>query len=107
MERIFFIDLDGNIIENEEYGSHIGLAMYIIDNNENLKQAFMNSGNKKQDLFLVNDIGYILGSSSEYNRFLILNKEKTTTKQKQIAITFIRDGYEYYFSDDEKTKSRF
>ena len=52
MDEIFFVDLDGNVIENKEYSSHIGLAKYILSNNKELLEEFNNSGYEREDLFL-------------------------------------------------------
>ena len=99
MDKIFFIDLAGQIIENPEIASHIGLAIDIINKNDELKQQFSVSGYDKQDLFLVENVGYTLGSATEYDKFLIINKEKATKAQKQTAFRFVQEGYSYYFSN--------
>lgn len=109
MDRIFFIDLDGKIIENNDYSSHIGLAIHTVENNEKLKEIFNSTDysiNKRYDLFLVNYIGYTLGYSNEYDSRLIINKEKATEAQKKTAFKFVQSGYSYQFNTAEESKTR-
>ena len=109
MDRVFFIDLEGKILENADYASHIGLAMFLVENNEELKKIFNTTDysiNKRYGLFLVNYIGYTLGYSNEYDQRLIINKEKATKSQKQTAFEFVQSGYSYQFNIDEETKKR-
>ncbi len=104
MEEVFFIDLDGKVIESDTIASHIGLAKDIVEKDENLKQEFIESGYYKEDIFLTNYKGYILGSGMPYNRFILVNKEKTTPAQKKTALIYLEEGYRPYFTDDEKEK---
>jgi len=106
MEEVFFIDLNGNIISDDHISSHIGLSKKIVQNDEYLKEKFIESGYDKEDIFLLEYIGYTLGSGMPYNRFLIINKEKTTKKQKETQFRFVQEGYAFHFTDEEtKTKS--
>ena len=106
-DKVFFIDLSGNIIENEEIESHIGLAIYILDNNEELKKQFENSNYERQDLFLINEIGYTLGYHSQYDSRLIINREKATPAKKKTEFEFVKQGYKFEFTTDENVKRRF
>ena len=106
MDEIFFVDLDGNVIENKEYSSHIGLAKYILSNNKELLEEFNNSGYEREDLFLTEYIGYTLGVNTEYERFLIINKEKTTRVQKARDFEFVKDGFSYTFTESIESKQR-
>ena len=106
MDRVFFIDLDGNIIENEQYASHIGLAIYILENNERLNKIYKSSGYNQQDLFLINHVGYIEGYSNDYQQLLIINKDKATKAQKETAFKFVQSGYSYQFSNDDYNLTR-
>ena len=109
MDRVFFIDLEGKILENADYASHIGLAMYLVENNEELKKIFNTTdyaNNKRYDWFLVNYLGYTLGYGNEYDKRLIINKEKATKAQKQTAFEFVQSGYSYQFNTDEEAKKR-
>ena len=65
------------------------------------------NGYEKEDLFLVDYKGYILGSGTNYNKFIIVNKEKTTSSQKKTALTYIEEGYHPYFTDEEIVKHKF
>ncbi len=105
-DRVFFIDSEGKVIENEEYESHIGLATFIINNNEKLKKEFEDSGYTRQDLFLIEYVGYTLGYRTQYEGRLIINKEKTTPIQKKTAFKFVQSGYKFEFTDDEKVQTR-
>ena len=105
MDRIFFIDLNGQVIENPAYESHIGLAIDILSKNEELQKAYKESGYDNQELFLVEQAGYTLGSASKYDKFLLINREKATKEQKQTAYMFVQQGYDFCFSK-EKSSSR-
>ena len=105
MDRVFLIDLNGNIIEDPAISSHVGLAIKIINEDKELKEKFIASGYENHELFLVEQIGYTLGSSSKYDQFLIINKEKATKAQKQTAYRFVQEGYSFCFCN-EKNNSR-
>ncbi len=107
MDEVFFIDSNGKVLEDEHIESHIGLAKKIVDESEELKKEFIENGYEKEDLFLVDYKGYILGSGTNYNKFIIVNKEKTTSSQKKTALTYIEEGYHPYFTDEEIVKHKF
>ena len=106
MNEVFFIDLDGNVIESNEHQSHIGLAKYIVENNSELFSEYKKSGYDREDLFLLEYIGYTLGCNTVYDRFLVINREKTTKVQKSTQFGFVQEGFKYFFSDDEEKMSR-
>ena len=102
--RAFFIDLDGNVIENGKIESHIGLAIFIVDNDEKLKKEFEESGYYKQDLFLIEQVGYVLGYQKEYEKQLMVNKKIFTPEQKKTAFEFYDMGYDIDYYDNELTR---
>ena len=53
MEEVIFIDPNGNIIQDKEICSHIGLAKKLIDENKELKERYINDGSPKADLYLI------------------------------------------------------
>lgn len=104
--EIFFVDLDGNVIEKEGVSSHIGLAKDIVNNDSELLETFKNSGYEREDLFLLEYIGYTLGASTEYDKFLIINRDKTTQIQKARDFEYVQQGFSYSFTESEQTKQR-
>ena len=104
MNEVFFVDLDGKIISDDAISSHIGLAKKIVAANEELKIAFQNSDYTQEDLFLIQEIGYAEGCNELYNQFLLINREKSTKKQKDVLYGLVQEGYKYYFADEERAK---
>ena len=100
MEEVIFIDLEGNIIEYNEICSHIGLSSKLISENEILKKLFIESGYKRPDLFLINEIGYISVSvDPNYGIRLIANSEKINSIQKEIIKNYLLDGGKISYID--------
>ena len=88
-EEVIFIDLDGNIVQYNEICSHVGLASKIISEDEHLKELFTNGDNKRVDLFLINEIGYISVSVDPvYGISLIANNQKITDIQRKILTNY-------------------
>ncbi len=106
MNEVFFVDLDGNILDDDNISSHIGLAKKIVGSNIRLLKEFQNSNYKREDMFLIMEKGYCAASNEYNNRFLLINKEKSTKKQKEVLYRFVQDGYSFYFTDDEEEKSK-
>lgn len=93
MGEVFFIDLDGNEIQFSAINSHIGLSAKLISENEDLKKQFIESGYKRPDLFLINEIGYISVSiDSIFGTRIVANSEKITDAQMKSIRGYLIEG---------------
>ena len=73
MDEIFFVDKKGNKISSEEISSHIGLALQIIKQEQNLESEFKSSNEKNASIFLIKEKGYMAASETDIRNFIVYN----------------------------------
>ena len=102
MEEVIFIDPNGNIIQDKEICSHIGLAKKLIDENEELKERYINDGSPKADLYLIVYEGYLSVSVDPiYGMNLTVNTEKISDTQREIVNNYLISGAKISVVDKE------
>lgn len=104
---MIFIDLDGNIIQYGDMCSHIGLANKLINENDALKDKYINSSYSRADLFLINDIGYISVSIDPiYGIRIIVNDKKINNIQRLIMNNYLKIGAKISFIEQGEYKNK-
>lgn len=102
--RIFFINCDGEEIPNkekflddeEEINCHDGLASWIVENDETLKQRFQKSGIKLEIAFLLKE-GWAYGTECERYKEIVCLPENISSKEGIKLIQHYREeGYKVY-----------
>ena len=102
MEEVIFIDPDGNIIQYNEICSHIGLAVRLINENEELKQRYIDAGCPMANLYLIIYEGYISVSIDPvYGMNLTANNQRITNIQREIMNNYLICGAKLSLMDEE------
>jgi len=108
MGEVFFIDLEGNEIQYKDISSHVGLSAKLISENIDLKKKFIESGYKRPDLFLINEIGYIsVSNDSTYGTRIVANSSKITDAQNKIIRGYLLEGGKIHYIDPEPNEFEF
>ena len=88
---VFLIDCEGKKYSSKTISSHIGLAMKRVDEDEELKKEFKESGKKSELEFLLGNKGDIAGSEiSNYYKKITFDSKLASEIQKKI-IKYYRD----------------
>ena len=93
MDEIFFVDKKGNKISSEEISSHIGLALQIIKQEQNLESEFKSSNEKNASIFLIKEKGYMAASETDIRNFIVYNSLNVSEEQKRILEHYAREQY--------------
>ena len=105
MEEVIFIDPKGNIIQYDNICSHAGIAEKLIEENEELKQKFEESGCSIPYVFLMVDEGYLaVNVDPVYGMTLTANVENLTDIQRSILNNYLIAGAKLSSIDLETAK---
>ena len=106
ISKCFFIDKNGNEIYNEKIGSHVGLAINILESNEELKKIYetekyriMSTANFLQDI-----CGYIRGGQLGEYKTIIFNSSTLSEDQRLALRGYHEEGYHFIDTYLEKLK---
>ena len=93
IDEAFFIDENGNKISSEEISSHIGLALRILEENEELKKEFEKSGKANPVEFLISNKGYMAGGTMGVYKSITYKSSSITDKQRRLLGYYYEEGY--------------
>ena len=94
-EEVFLIDREGKRFSSEEISSHIGLANLIIEQNEELKKEFEQSGKRNPLEFLLGDKGYMTISEMGVYKQVIYDSELLSEQQRRWLGYYHEEGYKF------------
>ena len=92
---VWFIDKLGKRYSNEKISSHIGLALFIMDEDPKLKEEYESSNEQDPSLFLLKKKEWMMGS--DIKRQIIFNRSTLTDKQRQwLRYYVLEERYKIY-----------
>ncbi len=105
---ISFVDLDGKIWEDPKISSHVGLIdTKIFVERPELKEQFEASGYEQKDSFFREELGWAQVSATLGERFMIVNRDKSTKVQKTVLWeNYGQYGYKVHYSQEESLEKR-
>lgn len=92
-DEAFFVDENGNKISSDTISSHIGLALIMLEKNEELKKEFEDSGKENPIEFFISNKGYIAGGTMGTYKSIIYKSSSISEKQKKILTYYYEEGY--------------
>ena len=108
IQKVFFVDKEGNEIQGEDIGSHVGLAEQIIEQDERLKNEY-NSGNnimRSSANFLQESKGFMRGSQIGEYKNIIFDSSSLTENQRKALRGYYEEGYKLMDSYAEKLRKQ-
>ena len=95
MDDAFFIDKDGNEIYSDTISSHIGLAKFILKNNQQLQEEYEKSSAHDPIDFLVQNEGYLKVSNIGYYKKITYDSSNLSDRQKEVLDYYhFEEGFE-------------
>ena len=90
--NIFFIDRNGNVIEDDEISYHEDLAKKIIETNNNIQKKYNESGLNNKTLYLILIEKYFAGSNTDrYREISYLSP--VIEERKDLLTYYYEEGY--------------
>lgn len=93
--RVFFLDREGKEHSNETCNNHDELAIWIIENEEDLKRRFEKSRMKLEIAFLLKE-GWIYGTEADRYKEVVCFAKNISEKGKKIIQYYCEEGYKPY-----------
>lgn len=92
---LFLINEKGEKISSENISSHIGLAYLVIENDNELKKEFEQSGKQNPLEFFLGDKGYVAGSQiGNYYKKLIYDSNLISENAKRWIQYYHEENFE-------------
>lgn len=106
--KAFFVDQDGNEIYDEKIGSHVALAIEILEKDENLKNEYESEENRGMSTanFLQDKCGYMRGSEQGEYKMIIFDSSKLSDSQRMALRGYHEEGYHFVDSYLEELKQK-
>lgn len=92
-DEIFLIDREGKRFSSEKISSHIGLANLILEQDEELKMEFEQSGKRNPLEFLLGDKGYMSTSKIGMYKNIVFDSTLISEEQRRWLYYYHEEGY--------------
>ena len=108
IQKVFFVDKEGNEILGDDVGSHVGLAIEIIEKDESLKNEYHSGKNfiRSAANFLQESKGFMRGSQIGEYKNLIFDSSSLTENQRRALRGYYEEGYKFIDSYADKLKEQ-
>lgn len=108
ISKAFFVDQDGNEIFDEKIGSHVALAIEILEKDEKLKSQYDSEGNRGMSTanFLQDKCGYMRGGEQGEYKMIIFDSSKISDSQRMALRGYHEEGYHFVDSYLEELKQK-